>query len=126
MDLVEVAPQSNPPVCRILDFAKFKYEQEKKEREEKKRHKHAQLKEIRISPRIGTHDYGIKVKHIHEFLKKGYKVKIRMFFRGREFYHQDPGKRIMGKLLEDVVLIGKIEKDPKMMGRSIIVVLGPK
>ena len=102
LDLVEVAPQSKPPVCRIMDFAKYKYEQEKREREVKKHQKQAQLKEIRISPRIDNHDYEIKVKHIKEFLEKKHKVRVRMFFRGREISHKDIGNRIIEKLLQDM------------------------
>ncbi len=123
LDLVEVAPQGDPPVCRIMDFAKYKYEQEKREREAKKHQKHVQLKEIRISPRIGIHDYQVKLKHIQEFLEKGHKVKIRMFFRGREVAHQDIGRKLIDKLVVDTAKVAKIDKDPHMLGRALILIL---
>jgi len=126
LDLVEVAPQANPPVCRIMDFAKYKYEQEKREREAKKHQKQSQLKEIRLSCRIEEHDYQIRLKHIQEFLEKGYKVRIRLFFKGREIIHQDIGKKLIDKLIKDTEKIAKIEKTPQMIGRSLILILGPK
>lgn len=126
LDLVEVASQAKPPVCRIMDFAKFKYEQEKREREVKKHQKHSQLKEIRISPRIDNHDYEVKLKHIKEFLEKKHKVRIRMFFRGRELSHKEIGKRVIERLVQDVESIGKIDKDAQMFGKNLILILGPK
>lgn len=126
LDLVEVAAQANPPVCRIMDFSKYRYEQEKREREVKKHQKQAQLKEIRITPRIDMHDFEIKMKHIKEFLGKGHKVRIRMFFRGREMAHKDLGNRVIEKLLQDIDKIGKIDKPPIMLGRALVMVLGPK
>jgi translation initiation factor IF-3 len=126
LDLVEVAPQVTPPVCRIMDFAKYKYEQEKREREAKKHQKHSQLKEIRISPRIDNHDYQVKLKHAQEFLEKGHKVKIRMFFRGREVSHQEIGRKLLKRLITDVEKVGKVEKEPQMLGRSLILILGPR
>ncbi|MCD6583922.1 MAG: translation initiation factor IF-3 [Candidatus Omnitrophica bacterium] len=126
LDLVEVAPQADPPVCRIMDFAKYKYEQEKKEREAKRHHRHAQLKEIRFSPRIDNHDYQIKLKHIQEFLEKGHKVRVRMFFRGREVAHQEIGRKLIDRLITDVEKLGKVEREPHLLGRALILVLGPK
>lgn len=126
LDLVEVAAQANPPVCRIMDFSKYRYEQEKREREVKKHQKQAQLKEIRITPRIDMHDFETKTKHIKEFLEKGHKVRIRMFFRGREMAHKDLGNRVIEKLIQDIDKIGKIDKPPIMLGRALIMVLGPK
>ena len=126
LDLVEIVPQANPPVCRIMDFTKYKYEQEKKEKEAKKHQRHSQIKEVRITPRINSHDYEVKLKHIKEFLKKGFKVKIRMFFKGREFYHQDLGRGIMDKLVADVQEAGRIDKEPKMFGRALIIIFAPK
>jgi translation initiation factor IF-3 len=126
LDLVEVAPQVNPPVCRIMDFAKYKYEQEKREREAKKHQRHTQLKEIRISPRIDNHDYQVKLKHTQEFLEKGHKVKIRMFFKGREVSHQEIGRKLVKRLISDVERVGKVEKEPQMLGRSLILILGPR
>jgi len=126
LDLVEVAPQVNPPVCRIMDFAKYKYEQEKREREAKKHQRQSQLKEVRLSCRIEEHDYQIRLKHIQEFLEKGYKVRIRLFFKGREIIHQDIGKKLIDKLIKDTEKIAKIEKTPQMVSRSLILILGPK
>jgi translation initiation factor IF-3 len=126
LDLVEVAPAANPPVCRIMDFSKYRYEQEKREREAKKHQRQMQLKEIRISPRIDIHDYEIKLKHIKEFLEKKHKVRIRMFFRGREFAHRDLGKKVIERVVQDIDRIGKIDKEPIMLGKALIMVLGPK
>ena len=126
LDLVEVAPTANPPVCRIIDFSKYKYEQDKREREVKKHQKHSQLKEIRIRPRIEAHDYGVKLKRIKEFLEKKHKVRVRMMFRGREMAHTEIGKRVMEKLVQDAEGFGKVEKDSHMLGKSLIMVLGPK
>ncbi|RKY37123.1 MAG: translation initiation factor IF-3 [Candidatus Omnitrophota bacterium] len=126
LDLVEVAPQADPPVCRIMDFAKYKYEQEKKEREAKRHHRHAQLKEIRLSPRIDNHDYQIKLKHIQEFLEKGHKVRVRMFFRGREVAHQEIGRKLIDRLITDVEKLGKVEREPHLLGRVLVLVFGPK
>lgn len=126
LDLVEVAPQANPPVCRIMDFSKYRYEQEKREREVKKHHRQAQLKEIRISPRIDVHDYEIKLKHVKEFLEKKHKVRIRMYFRGRELAHKDLGKRVIERLIQDIDKTGKIDKEPIMLGKALVLVLGPK
>ncbi|MDD5194533.1 MAG: translation initiation factor IF-3 [Candidatus Omnitrophica bacterium] len=126
LDLVEVAPQAQPPVCRITDFSKYRYEQEKREREARKHQKQAQLKEIRISPRIGMHDYEVKLKHIKEFLEKGHKVRVRMYFAGREMAHRDIGNRLIGKLIQDVDKIGRVDREAHMLGKALILVLGPK
>ncbi|MCF7908393.1 MAG: translation initiation factor IF-3 [Candidatus Omnitrophica bacterium] len=126
LDLVEVAPQADPPVCRIIDFSKYKYEQEKREREVKKHQKQTQLKEIRISPRIGTHDYEIKLKHVKEFLEKKHKVRIKMWFRGREIAHKDIGTRLIGKLLKDVEPISRVDREPHMLGKTMVLILSPR
>jgi translation initiation factor IF-3 len=126
LDLVEVAPQADPPVCRIMDFAKYKYEQEKREREMRKHQKHSQLKEIRISPRIDNHDYEVKLKHIKEFLEKKHKVRIRMLFKGREISHKEIGKKLIEKLINDVDKIGRVDREPHLMGKSLVLVLAPK
>ena len=126
LDLVEVAPSANPPVCRIIDFSKYKYEQEKKEREVKRHHKQTQLKEIRISPRIGIHDYEIKLKHVREFLEKRHKVRIRMWFRGREIAHKEIGNRLIDKLLKDVEAIGRVDREPHMLGKTLVLTLSPR
>lgn len=126
LDLVEVAPSANPPVCRIIDFSKYKYEQEKREREVKRHHKQTQLKEIRISPRIGIHDYEIKLKHVREFLEKRHKVRIRMWFRGREIAHKEIGNRLIDKLLKDVEAIGRVDREPHMLGKTLVLTLSPR
>lgn len=126
LDLVEVAPAANPPVCRIIDFSKYKYEQEKREKEVKKHQKQTQLKEVRISPRIDNHDYEVKLKRIKEFLEKRHKVRIRMWFRGREISHKEIGKKIIDRLINDIDRIGRVDRAPRMMGKTMVLVLTPK
>ena len=126
LDLVEIAPTANPPVCRVMDFAKYKYEQDKREREAKKHHHEAQLKEIRMSPRIDDHDYKIKLGRIEEFLQRKDKVRVRMFFRGREIGHQERGRRLIEKLIADIEKIGKVDKPAQMLGKTLVVILAPK
>ncbi|MDD5254479.1 MAG: translation initiation factor IF-3 [Candidatus Omnitrophica bacterium] len=126
LDLVEVAPQASPPVCRIIDFSKFKYDQEKKEREAKKHQRQVHLKEIRVKPNIDEHDYQTKLKHALDFLKDKNKVKIALFFRGRQMEHVDLGKRIMEKFIVDTQNEGLIEREPMMEGRIMSLVITPK
>ena len=126
LDLVEVAPQANPPVCRIIDFSKYKYEQNKREREVRKHQKQAQLKEVRIRPRIENHDYEVKLKHIKEFLEKKHKVRVRMWFRGREIAHKEIGSRLIDKLIKDIEKVGKVDREPHMLGKTLILVLNPR
>lgn len=126
LDLVEVASQVKPPVCRIMDFSKYKYEQEKREREAKKHQKQFQVKEIRVKPNIEEHDYEIKLKHLLEFLKEGDKVKVSLIFRGRELTHRDIGKRVIDRFAVDVKETGVIEYGPSFEGRMITMVVAPK
>ncbi len=126
LDLVEVAPQANPPVCRIIDFSKYKYEQDKREREARKHQKQTQLKEVRISPRIDKHDYEVKLKHIKEFLEKRHKVRVRLYFRGREIAYKDIAKKLIDKLIKDVDSVGRIDREPHMLGKALLLVLSPK
>ena len=126
LDLVEVAPTVKPPVCRIMDFSKYKYEQEKREREAKKHQKHFQIKEIRVKPNIETHDYGIKLKHLLEFLKEGNKVKVTLMFRGREMAHRDIGRRVVDRFAADTKTTGVIEHGPLLEGRMITMLVAPK
>lgn len=126
LDLVEVAPQADPPVCRIIDFSKYKYEQKKREKEVRKSQKHAQLKEVRLSPRIGEHDYQVKAKHVQEFLEKRHKVRVRMWFRGREIAHKERGRKVIDKLIEDIEKVGRIDREPHMLGRILVLILSPK
>ncbi|RKY38077.1 MAG: translation initiation factor IF-3 [Candidatus Omnitrophota bacterium] len=124
LDLVEVAPQADPPVCRILDYSKFKYQQEKREKEAKKKRVH--FKEIRFKPRIEEHDYQVKLKALRKFLEKGDRVRIRIWFRGREMVHPEMGDNLIKRLLQDVEDIASVEKPPTREGRNIICVLFPK
>ena len=126
LDLVEVAPQVKPPVCRIMDFSKYKYEQEKREREAKKHQKHFQIKEIRVKPNIEEHDYHIKLKHMLEFLKEGNKVKVTLMFRGREMAHKDIGRRVVDRFIQDAQSAGVVEHSPTLEGRFITMVIAPK
>jgi translation initiation factor IF-3 len=124
-DLVEVAPNATPPVCRIVDFGKYKYEQEKREREARK-HQHAtKLKEIKIRLNIDPHDYETKVNHMKGFLGDGMKVKVTMMLRGRENAHPEYGNKMMQKIIEDCQGCGRPEVLPKLMGRSITMMISP-
>lgn len=125
MDLVEVAPNATPPVCRIVDFGKFKYEQEKKDREARK-HQHAtKVKEIKIRLNIDPHDYQIKLNHMREFLGEGNKVKVSLQFRGRENAHPEYGQQLMQKVITELQGVGRAEVMPKQMGRAIHMLIGP-
>jgi len=126
LDLVEVSPNSVPPVCRIMDYAKFKYEEEKKERQSKKRQHQVHLKEIRLKPNIEEHDYQVKLKRLIEFLQKKDKVKVGMFFRGREMAHQELGRRIMDRMVAESAQHSNVEKSPALEGRAISMIIGPK
>jgi translation initiation factor IF-3 len=126
LDLVEVAPNAAPPVCRIIDFSKFKYDEEKKEREAKKHQKQGRLKEIRLKPNIDDHDYGTKLKQVISFLKKKDKVKINLFFRGRQMEHLDLGRKVLDRFITDTQNDGQIEKEPALEGRVISLIVGPK
>ena len=126
LDLVEVAPAARPPVCRVMDFSKFKYEEEKKERQAKKRQHSARLKEIRVKPHIEEHDYQVKLRHLKEFLGRKDKVKITLRFRGREMSHQEIGRRVLDRFIADTAKEGQLEKLPKLEGRIISMVVAPK
>lgn len=125
LDLVEVAPTAKPPVCRIMDYGKYKYEQDKKKREAKKKQTVIKLKEIKIRPSTDQHDLEVKVRHVRSFLEDGNKAKITVFFRGRELAHKDLGMVIMKQFLEQVGPIGKIDQEPKFEGRMLTAVLAP-
>ncbi len=126
LDLVEVAPSANPPVCRIIDFSKFKYDQEKKEREAKKHQKQSRLKEIRLKPNIDEHDYETKVKQVIVFLKKKDKVKVNLFFKGRQMEHLDLGRKVLDKFINDTQNDGQIEKQPGLEGKIMSFIIAPK
>jgi translation initiation factor IF-3 len=126
LDLVEVAASATPPVCRIIDFSKFKYDQEKKEREAKKHQRHSRLKEIRLKPNIDEHDCQVKVKQVVAFLEKGDKVKVNLFFKGRQMEHLDLGRKVLDKFIIDTQNHGQVEKEPSLEGRIMSFVIGPK
>jgi len=126
LDLVEVAHQTNPPVCRIMDFSKYKYEQEKREREMRKHRKSSHIKEIRLRPSIDEHDYQIKMRHLREFLEKGEKVRVRLLFRGREMVHQEVGRALIERLMKETEQFAKVDKLPQQVGRMITLVLASK
>ena len=125
-DLVEVAPTAVPPVCRIIDYSRYKYEQEKREKEARKKQKVVHIKELRLGPKIGEHDYQFKLSHLEDFLKRGDKVKVAMMFRGREMTHQDIGRKILDRLASDISAIGEIEEAPRLEGRIISMVIRAK
>ena len=126
LDLVEVAPTAAPPVCRIMDYSRYKYEQEKREKEARKKQKIIHIKEIRMGPKIGEHDYQFKLKALQEFLKRGDKVKVSMMFRGREMSHMDLGRKILDRLSSEISSIGEIEEMPRLEGRFINMVIRAK
>ena len=125
-DLVEVSPGANPPVCRIMDYGKFKYEQSKKAKKAKKKQHIMHVKEIKMRPKIETHDYGFKMNHARRFLEHGNKVKFSLIFRGREVTHPDIGLRILRQVAEDLAEIADVEVGPKKEGMTMMMVMFPK
>ena len=125
LDLVEISPGANPPVCKIMDFGKFKYEQQKKAVEAKKKQKIIEIKEVKFRPNIDTHDYDVKMRSVTKFLGEGDKVKVTLRFRGREMAHQELGRELLQRIAGDIEEIGKIEAMPKMEGRQMIMVVAP-
>ena len=126
IDLVEVSPNANPPVCKLLDYGKYKFEQEKRLKESRKKNKTIKLKEIRMQPKIEKHDLQFKTKHIREFLEQGFKVKVTIRFRGRELAHTELGRDKLDKVLELLEDSYNIESPPKMEGRFMSMFLSPK
>ena len=126
LDLVEVAASVSPPVCSIMDYSKYKYDQEKKEREARKKQHIIRIKEIRLKPQIEEHDYQTKLGHAREFLTKGDKVKWSLMFRGREMAHVERGRQLLDKIIQDMIDIGEVELPPKKEGRFMSMVLTPK
>lgn len=125
-DLVEVSPGTAPPVCKLMDYGKYKYEQNKKEKESRAKQKTFKVKELELTPKINEHDFQVKLKKILEFLKDGDKVKLSVFFRGREIVYKDLGLRHMARVKEAITDIGIIEKEPRLEGKRILMILGPK
>ncbi|AQS58962.1 translation initiation factor IF-3 [Desulforamulus ferrireducens] len=126
LDLVEVAPLAKPPVCRIMDFGKFKYEQSKRDKEAKKKQRIIQVKEVKLRPRIEDHDYEVKAKNAERFLKDGDKVKVTIMFRGREIVHTELGKKLLERLANDMKDISTVERQAKLEGKNMIMILAPK
>lgn len=126
LDLVKIAPQAKPPVCRIMDFGKYKYELSKKEKEAKKKQKVINVKEVRLSPNIEEHDLNVKANHAIKFLESGDKVKVTIRFRGREVGYVELGQKVMDRFTELVSEVGTVEKKPVMEGKNMTMVLSPK
>ena len=125
LDLVEVSSKSEPPVCRVMDYGKFKYQQSKKAHDAKKKQAVVHLKEVKMRPKTEEHDFQFKLRHIERFLKEGNKTKITIVFRGREMAHPDLGKNMMVRITEEAKEWGKIEQSPKFEGRNFVMVLSP-
>ena len=126
LDLVEVQPNAEPPVCKILDYGKYKYEAQKRANEARKKQKIIEVKEIKFRPNIDEHDYQVKMRNVHKFLGTGDKVKVTLRFRGREIAHQELGANVLKRVREETEEIAKVESMPKMEGRQMIMVLAPR
>ena len=126
LDLVEVQPNADPPVCKILDYGKFKYEAQKRANEARKKQKIIEAKEIKLRPNIDEHDYQVKMRNVQKFLNAGDKVKVTLRFRGREMAHQELGANVLTRVREETDEFAKVEAMPKMEGRQMIMVLAPK
>lgn len=126
LDLVEISPNADPPVCKILDFGKYKYEQQKKKNEAKKKQKVVEIKEIKIRPNIDDHDYDVKMRQAKSFIGEGDKVKVTLRFRGRELAHVDLGMRVLERVKGELDEIAKVEQMPRMENRQMIMVLTPR
>ncbi len=125
LDLVEVSPKSEPPVCRIMDYGKFKYQQQKKAHDAKKKQAIVHIKEVKMRPKTEEHDFQFKLRHIERFLKEGNKIKVTVVFRGRELAHPDLGRNIINRIIEGTKEIGRVEQEAKFEGRNFVMVLGP-
>ncbi|TWA95090.1 translation initiation factor 3 (bIF-3) [Azospirillum brasilense] len=126
LDLVEIAPQAEPPVCKILDYGKYKYEAQKKAAEARKKQKIIEVKEIKLRPNIDDNDYDVKMRSARRFLEEGDKVKVTMRFRGREMAHQDLGMKVLVRVRDELDELAKVEQMPKLEGRQMIMVLAPR
>ena len=126
LDLVEIAPNADPPVCKILDFGKYKYEEQKKKNEAKKKQKVIEVKEVKFRPSIDDHDYDVKMRSMQKFIGEGDKVKVTMRFRGRELAHQELGMDVLMRVKDDLDAIAKVEQFPRMEGRQMTMVISPK
>ena len=126
LDLVEISPNAQPPVCRIIDFGKFRYEQEKREKQARQHSSATRIKEIQFHPNVGDHDYQTKVRHLRDFVAEGHRVKVILFFRGRESAHQEIGFEVMNRVIRDVQDVAQAEQLPRLMGRNILMMLIPR
>jgi translation initiation factor IF-3 len=126
LDLVEVSPNATPPVCKVMDFGRFKFAEQKKAAEARKKQKIIEIKEVKLRPAIDDHDYGVKLKAMKGFFEEGNKVKVTLRFRGREMAHQDIGLRVLSRVKTDTLEIAKVEMEPNFEGRQVVMVLAPK
>ncbi len=126
LDLVEIVPNANPPVCKILDYGKFRFTEQKKAAEARKKQKIVEVKEIKLRPGIDEHDYDVKMKAVRRFFEEGDKVKVTLRFRGREMAHQDIGFRLLDRVKTETFALAKVETEPSMEGRQMVMVLAPK
>ena len=126
LDLVEVAPKAKPPVCRIMDFGKYRYEQQKRDKEAKKKQKVITIKEVKLRPNLEQHDFDVKLKNALRFIEEGNKVKVTIMFRGREMSHQELGRDVLRRVAEELKDLVAIERDAKLEGKNMIMILAPK
>jgi translation initiation factor IF-3 len=126
LDLVEIAPQADPPVCKVLDFGKFKYELQKRKNEARKKQKVIEVKEIKMRPSIDEHDYQVKLRHMRGFLEEGDKVKVTIRFRGRELVHQDLGLKVLERVRDELEEVSKVEQHAKIEGKQMVMVIAPR
>ncbi len=126
LDLVEIAPNSSPPVCKILDFGKYKYQAQKKAAEARKKQKVVEVKEIKLRPMIDDHDYDVKMRSMHRFFEEGDKVKVTLRFRGREMAHQELGVKLLERVKGDTGPVAKVESEPRFEGRQMVMILAPR
>jgi translation initiation factor IF-3 len=125
LDLVEISPNASPPVCKIMDYGKFKYEQQKRESDARKKQKTIDIKEVKFRPNTDIHDYDVKMRNVTRFLESGDKVKVTLRFRGREMAHLNLGRELLERVADDIKEIGKVENMPKMEGRQMVMMIGP-
>jgi len=125
LDLVEVAPQARPPVCRIMDYGKFKYEEQRRQREARKKQHQVQVKEVKMRPGIKEHDFAFKARHARRFLEEGHKVRVTVMFRGRQITHPELGKEVLDRFAEALRDVAKVEQEPQMDARTMVMVLAP-
>ena len=126
LDLVEIAPNADPPVCKLMDYGKYKYQEQKKAAEARKKQKVVEVKEIKFRPMIDDHDYNVKMRSMVRFFEEGDKVKVTLRFRGREMAHQELGMQLLSRVKEDAGKLAKVEQEPRMEGRQMVMVLAPR